>query len=60
MDYLKVPIKIVKDAVLEYRFVGPSETAPTPAPGYTIDPEPITFGALIPGKFWIEYRVIEA
>lgn len=59
MDYLRVPIKIVKDAVLEYRIVGPSDTTPTPAEGYTIDPEPITFGDF-PGKFWIEYRIIEA
>ena len=60
MDYLQVPVKIVKDAVLEYRIVGPSETQPTPAEGYTIDPEPITLGDLIPGKFWVEYRIIEA
>lgn len=59
MDYLKVPIKIVKDAVLEYRIVGPSDTTPTPAEGYTIDPEPISIVG-IDGKFWVEYRIIEA
>lgn len=58
MDYLKVPIKIVKDAVLEYRIVGPSDTTPTPAEGYLIDPEPIAIAG-VDGKFWIEYRIIE-
>ena len=61
MDYLQVPIKVIKDATLEYRFVGPSDTQPTPATGYTIDPQPIDLSSLgIPGKLWIEYKVIEA
>lgn len=60
MDYLQVPIKIVKDAVLEYRIIGPSDTEPTPAEGYKIDPESIEFTGIVSGKFWIEYRIIEA
>lgn len=57
MSYLQIPIKIMKDATLEYRIVGPSDTAPTPAAGYQIDDESIEITGL--GKFWIEYRVIE-
>lgn len=58
MEYLKLPIKVLVDATLEYRFVGPSESAPTPAEGYVIDPDPIEldFPGLI-GKFWVEYRI---
>lgn len=59
MGYLQVPVKILKDAVLEYRIVGPSDTAPTPAEGYTIDPESISIAG-VDGKFWVEYRIIEA
>ena len=55
MSYLQVPIKI--DGILEYRVVGPSDTAPTPADGYKIDPEPIEITGL-EGKFWVEYKII--
>lgn len=58
MSYLQVPIKIEKDATLEYRIIGPSDTEPTPAQGYQIDPEPIEVSG-VKGKFWIEYRIIE-
>ncbi|MBA7489826.1 hypothetical protein ES702_00360 [subsurface metagenome] len=57
MSYLQVPIKIISDAIMEYRIVGPSDTKPDPALDYTIDPEPIE----IPnteGKYWIEYKII--
>jgi hypothetical protein len=59
VSYLQVPIKIVKDAVLEYRVIGPSDTEPTPAEGYTVDPESIEVTG-VEGKFWIEYRIIES
>jgi hypothetical protein len=58
VSYLQVPIEIVKNATLEYRIVGPSETQPTPAQGYLIDPESIEVAG-VEGKFWIEYRIIE-
>lgn len=54
MSYLQVPVKV--DATLEYRIVGPSETQPTPATGYLIDPEPIEV-ANVEGKFWVEYKI---
>ena len=57
MSYLQVPVKIVSDATMEYRVVGPSESAPTPASGYTIDSEPIEIVG-IEGKFWTEYKII--
>jgi len=52
-----VPIKVLTDAVMEYRVVGPSSTAPTPAAGYTIDPEPIEIDG-VEGIFWIEYKIV--
>lgn len=55
MSYLQVPIKI--DATMEYRVIGPSDTAPTPAEGYQIDSEPIEIPN-VEGKFWIEYKII--
>ena len=56
MSYLSVPVTVCESKVMEYRIVGPSDTAPTPATGYTIDPEPIIIvGA--EGKFWIEYKI---
>lgn len=58
MSYLQVPIKIEKDAVLHYRVVGPSETEPTPADGYIIDEESIEIPG-VPGKFWVEYKIVE-
>lgn len=58
MSYLQIPIEIVKDATMEYRIIGPSDTKPTPAEGYEIDPEPIEIPNA-PGKLWIEYRIIE-
>ena len=54
MSYLTVPVKTIK--TMTYRIVGPSDTAPTPADGYTIDPEPIEISG-VEGKFWIEYRI---
>lgn len=57
MSYLQVPIKVVTDAVMEYRIVGPSDTPPTPADGYTIDPEAIEIDG-VPSKFWMEYKII--
>lgn len=57
MSYLQVPIKTVTDATMEYRVVGPSDTPPTPADGYMIDPEPVTIDG-VDGKFWIEYKII--
>lgn len=59
MSYLQVPVKIEKDAVMHYRLVGPSDTEPTPAEGYLIDPEPVEIQG-IPGKFWTEYKIVEA
>lgn len=58
MSYLQIPVKIEKDAVLHYRVVGPSDTKPTPAQGYTIDDEPIEILG-VPSKFWIEYKIVE-
>ena len=57
MSYLQVPVKIVSDATMEYRIVGPSDTQPTPATGYTIYPEPIEIPT-VPGKFWVEYKIV--
>ncbi len=59
VSYLTVPIQIVKDAVLEYRIVGPSDTEPTPEEGYLIDPEFLEIEG-VEGKFWTEYRIIES
>jgi len=59
VSYLQVPVKLVKDATMEYRIVGPSDTKPTPVEGYSIDPEPIKIQG-VEGKFWIEFRIIEA
>lgn len=56
MSYLQVPVKVLVDKVMEYRLVGPSDTAPTPASGYAIDPEPVEIVG-VPGKFWIEYKI---
>lgn len=56
--YLQVPIKITKNAILEYRIIGPSETQPTPAQGYIIDPDPVEVAG-VDGKFWVEFRIIE-
>lgn len=55
MSYLSVPVKI--NATMEYRVVGPSDTAPEPAEGYQIDPEPIEIEG-VEGKFWVEYKII--
>ena len=57
MSYLEVPIKVISDGTMSYRLVGPSESAPTPATGYTIDPEPVELPN-VEGKFWIEYKTI--
>lgn len=57
VSYLQVQIKIVSDATMEYRIVGPSDTKPDPALGYTIDPESIEISG-IAGKFWVEYKII--
>ena len=57
MSYLEVPIKLVSDATMSYRIVGPSDTKPDPALGYTIDPEPIEIAG-VEGKFWTEYKII--
>lgn len=57
MSYLQVPIKVCTDATMKYRIIGPSETQPTPADGYTIDPEPVEIVG-VKGKFWIEYKII--
>ena len=57
MSYLEVPVKLVTDAIMSHRLVGPSETIPTPAPGYTIDPEPIEIAG-VEGKFWTEYKIV--
>jgi len=56
VSYLQVPVKVLVDKVMEYRLVGPSDTAPTPASGYAIDPEPVEIVG-VPGKFWIEYKI---
>jgi len=58
VSYLQVPVKIEKDAVMHYRIVGPSDTKPTPADGYMIDPEPIEIAG-VSGKFWIEFKIVE-
>lgn len=57
MSYCQVPVKIVIDATMEYRLVGPSDTPPAPAAGYEIDPEPVEIAG-VEGKFWIEYKII--
>lgn len=57
MSYLEVPVKI--DATMSYRIVGPSDTPPTPATGYTIDPDPIQVSGSS-DKYWLEYRIISA
>ena len=57
MSYLQIPVKVATDATKEYRLVGPSDTTPTPAPGFVIDPEPIETPT-IEGKYWLEYRII--
>lgn len=54
MSYLTKTVKI--NATMEYRIVGPSDTAPTPADGYKIDPEPIEIAG-VEGKFWLEYKI---
>ena len=59
MSYLQVPVKIASDATMEYRIIGPSDTQPTPATGYTIYPESME-NPNFEGKFWVEYRVISA
>lgn len=59
MSYLTVPVEVLVAKTMEYRIVGPSDTSPTPAEGYTIDAEPIEIEG-VEGKFWIEYRVISA
>ena len=56
MSYLTVPVEVVVTKTMEYRIVGPSDTAPTPASGYSIDPEPIEISG-VKGKFWIEYKI---
>jgi len=57
VSYLQVPVKIVSDATMEYRIVGPSDTMPTPAEGYSIDPEPIEIPSA-EGKYWVEYKIV--
>ena len=57
MSYLQVPVKIEVDGTMEYRIIGPSDTPPTPATGYMIDPEPIE-NPNFEGKFWVEYKII--
>lgn len=57
MSYLQVPVTVSTAAVMHYRIVGPSDTAPAPAAGYTIDPEPIEITGAA-GKFWVEYKII--
>jgi len=54
VSYLTKTVKI--NATMEYRLVGPSDTAPTPADGYKIDPEPIEIAG-VEGKFWLEYKI---
>jgi hypothetical protein len=54
VSYLTKTVKI--NATMEYRIVGPSDTAPTPADGYKIDPEPIEIAG-VEGKFWLEYKI---
>jgi hypothetical protein len=55
VSYLQVPVKI--NATMEYRIVGPCDTKPTPAEGYTIGSEPIKMPN-VNGKFWLEYKII--
>ncbi len=57
VSYLSVPIKVETDATMQYRIIGPSDTPPTPAEGYIIDPEPIEIEG-VEGKFWIEFKII--
>ena len=56
VSYTKLPIVVLQNATLEYRLLGPSDTPPTPAVDYTVDPEPIEVAG-IPGKFWLEYKI---
>jgi len=56
VSYLQTPVKVISDAVMEYRFLGPSDTMPTPAAGYSIDPEPVE-NPNFEGKFWVEYKI---
>ena len=56
MSYLQVPIEIISNGTMEYRIVGPSEMPPTPASGYTIDPDPVEMPN-VPGKYWVEYKI---
>ena len=57
MSYLQVPVKVVTDATMSYRIVGPSDTPPIPEEGYIIDPEPVEIVG-IEGKFWVEYKIV--
>ena len=57
MSYLQTPIKILNDGTMSHRLVGPSDTKPDPALGYTIKPEPVEISG-IEGKFWLEYKII--
>ena len=56
VSYTTVPVTVKVTKTMTYRIVGPSDTAPTPADGYTIDPEPIEISG-VEGKFWIEYKI---
>jgi len=56
VSYQQIPVKVEVDGTMHARFVGPSETAPTPAEGYTIDPESVEIST-VPGKFWVEYKI---
>lgn len=58
MTYLEVPVTIEKPAMMHCRFVGPSDTKPDPEDGYIIDDEPIEIEG-VPGKLWIEYKIVE-
>ena len=57
MSYLQTPIKILTDGTMSHRLVGPSDTKPDPALGYTIKPEPVEISG-VEGKFWLEYKII--
>lgn len=56
VSYLTLPVMVCEVKTMEYRIVGPSDTAPTPATGYAIDPEPIEIAGT-EGKFWVEYKI---
>jgi hypothetical protein len=58
VSYLSVPVEVTVQKTMEYRVVGPSDTEPTPAEGYNIDPEFIEISG-VDGKFWIEYRILD-